>query len=137
MQAAARAETGLRCATLPLPTAFLHPAGKMPAEHWRHAPQLMGDAEPGFLPHQGLALALVVRVLRDLDHGDHRAVHLADQHPAIRRPRVNLPCLLLFKQALRMVFGGQPDRAHRHVDAVVFPQFVRDATERMVRAEVG
>jgi hypothetical protein len=43
----------------------------------------------------------------------------------------------LFKQALRMVFGSQPDRAHRHVYAVVFPQFVRDATERMIRAEVG
>jgi len=97
----------------------------------------MGDAEPGFLPHQGLALALVVRVLRDLDHGDHRAVHLAAECPALRRSRVDLPRLLLFKQALRVMFGGQPDRAHRHADAVVFPQLVRDATERMVRAEVG
>jgi hypothetical protein len=42
----------------------------------------------------------------------------------------------LLKQALRVALGGQPDRAHRHVDAVVFPQFVRDAPERLVRAEI-
>ena len=96
----------------------------------------MGDAEPCLLPRQHLAFALVTLALRGFDHGDHRPVHLANERPALRRFRVNLPGRLLFKQAVSMMLGGQPDRAHRHVDAVVFPQFVRDAPERMVRPEI-
>ncbi len=88
--------------------------------------------EPGLLPHQGLALALVGRALRGLDHGHHRAVHLAHEQPTLRRSRRDLPRLFLLKHALCVTLGGPPDRARRQLT-----KYLPAQTARRTNAKTG
>ncbi|MEI2781569.1 MAG: LuxR C-terminal-related transcriptional regulator [Candidatus Competibacter sp.] len=136
MEMTPRPEPGLRRTPPPLPAAFLDPAGKIPPEHRGGTAFRMDEVQTDFFPAQHLPLAPVFGIGRRLHHRHHRTIQLADKNDTRRRPGPDLPRRLLFVNPLGVLLGGPLNRAHRHLNPVVFLQLVRHPSKRGIRLKI-
>jgi hypothetical protein len=112
---------------------------KLDSEIQRRIAGNMGDAQACFLPGMLFTFAPVLGIFIRHDNRHHTAVRLGDYTIPACYCRIFFNSLLSasFMYVSGVSFRDIPDSAYRQGYPVMFPQFFRNPTERMIRAEIG